>query len=488
MAGMREVLCWAPLVASMAWDLPVGAGSNVVLDWNRHFLDAIRRETTAPTLSTRNLAILNLSLHDAVNAVEQTYQSYLGGGPAPAGCRAATVALAAGHEAAVRLYPSLRAEADALFAAALETDPDDAARAASLAHGLLVARAMLEARANDGAETEVPYIPSDRPGQWRRTPPYFRPPLTPHWRYVRPFALPEVEAYVPRPPPALESPIYASDYNTVKALGALRSSIRTPEQSQVAVFWSDFSYTAMPPGHWVAMVVDLATDRGLALGPTARLLALLSAAEADAAIVCWEAKYRYNFWRPITAIRRGGEDGNPLTEADAGWESLLEAPSFPDHVSGHSTFAGANSEVLTGFFGTEAVAFTAASDELPGVKRSFTSFAQCADEIGMSRIHGGIHFPSANKEGQRAGRAIGRFVSAHWLLPVAALPRLVIDRLEAGQLRIRLHAVPGRRYAVEGTAEGRNWEELSVLTATHGGVEFNVDATLPWVLLRAVER
>jgi len=486
--SVRYVASLVGLAGGLMAETSLGAGNDVVLDWNRLFLDAIRRETTAPTLSTRNLALLNLSLHDAVNGVERNYQSYRYTAAAPAGCRASAAAMGAGYEAAVRLYPSLRAEANALLSAEIETEPDDAVRAASLAYGMAVTQAMIEDRANDGANTEIPYIPSAEPGEWRRTPPFFRPPLTPHWRYVRPFALPEIDAFVPPPPPALDSPVYAFDYNEVKSLGAGWSPVRTPEQTEIAVFWSDFSYTAMPPGHWVAIVVDLAAERAESLGNTARLMALLSLAEADAAIVCWEAKYRYNFWRPVTAIQRGDEDGNPLTEGDPVWASLLVAPNFPEYVSGHSTFAGANSEVLARFFGTDAIPFTAHSDSLPGVIRSFTSFSQCADEIGMSRIYGGIHFSSANWEGKRSGRAIGGYVSANWLLPLADLPRLLVVRPEAGQLRLCLHGVEGRRYAVQGTADWRSWHELTLVTAARGGAEFSVDTTLPWAFFRVAER
>jgi hypothetical protein len=162
---------------------------------------------------------------------------------------------------------------------------------------------------------------------------------------------------------------YAAAYNEVKALGSKTSTIRTAEQSQIAVFWSDFSYTATPPGHWHEIAATIARDRGLALAETARLFALISVAQADSAIVCWETKYRYNLWRPITAIRRGSEDGDDATEADPVWTHFLNSPPFPAYTSGHSTFSKSSAVVLTRFLGTDAVNFSARSDSLPGVCR-----------------------------------------------------------------------------------------------------------------------
>ena len=172
----------------------------------------------------------------------------------------------------------------------------------------------------------MPYIPSDAPGQWRRTPPLFRPPLTPHWRYVTPFAIPDAVRFRPPPPPPLESPAYAVALNEVKELGARSSTLRTPDETEVAIFWSDFSYTAMPPGHFHEVAMTIARNEGLTLAENARLFGLLGMAQADAAIVCWETKYHYNLWRPVTAIQRADEDENPATEADPAWAALLAAP------------------------------------------------------------------------------------------------------------------------------------------------------------------
>ncbi len=316
------------------------------------------------------------------------------------------------------IFPSFSARTESLYQNHRATLPNTFATTNGLLVGQDVARRFLEARNSDGTATTLPYIPKTTPGEWRRTPPFFRPPLDPHWRSLKVFAIPDVNSFLPPPPPILSSEEYAKDFNEVKVLGSKTSSVRTAEQTETAFFWSDFSYTAMPPGHWHEIAANIVENRQTPVMDTARLFALLSMAQADAAIVCWEAKYRYNFWRPITAIRRADEDGNPATEKDATWNSLLPSPNFPENSSGHSTFSKASAQVLTYFYGTDAVAFTAKSDALPKITRTFTSLSACANEIGMSRIYGGIHFQCANVEGKKCGGMIADYICEHFLLPV----------------------------------------------------------------------
>jgi hypothetical protein len=448
--------------------------ANVVLDWNAVMMSAIRLDNTGPTLSTRNLAILHLAIYDAVNAIERTHQPYaFRGEPAgPAWTEAA--AAAAGYEVLKVLYPGVRARADEVFALWRAGAPDDAATARGLAFGAEVARFTLDLRAGDGSATDVPYIPSEAPGQWRRTPPFFRPPLTPGWRYVRPFALPSIESFVPPPPPPLDSAAYARDLNEVRELGVRNSAVRTEEQGLIAVFWSDFSYTAMPPGHWHEIAAGIARGAGTDLASTARLMALLGLAQADAAIVCWEAKYRFNLWRPVTAIQRADEDGNPATERDAAWDHLLAAPPFPAYTSGHSTFSKASAEVLTRFYGTDALTFSAVSDSVPGVVRTYHSLAECADEVGMSRIYGGIHFGFDNRQGKASGARIARHVVDNWLLPLDRLPFVCVESPGPESTRVRIHGREGTRVVLEASADMRVWEPVSTHTAVLGGVGVTV--------------
>ena len=229
--------------------------------------------------------------------------------------------------------------------------------------------------------------------------------------------MPASAHFRPLGPPALDSARYADAYNEVKANGSVASAMRTPDQTQTALFWADGAGTETPPGHWNSIAQDVAAARGNTMAQNARLFALLNAAMADAAICAWEAKYQFNNWRPVTAIRNGTDDGNAATVADPLWTPLLVTPPFPDYVSGHSTFSAAAAGVLALFYGSDQVAFTARSDFLPGVTRSFTSFSDAASEAAMSRVYGGIHFRFASEDGMTAGGEISEWVFTHILQP-----------------------------------------------------------------------
>ena len=274
----------------------------------------------------------------------------------------------------------------------------------------------------------------------------------------------------PPGPPALNSARYAVDLNQVQQLGATNSTVRTPEQTQIARFWSDFSYTATPPGHWNGIASVIAESRGLSLLETARLFALLNITMADAGILCWDAKYTYDFWRPVTAIRAADTDGNPDTTPDPGWNSLLPAPPFPEYTSGHSTFSKAAAVILARFFGTDAIAFSISSDALPTVTRSYSSLSAAADECGISRIYGGIHFYFSNRDAKTAGSALAEYVLGNFLLPVSSLPQLNAVRVVGGDPQWLLHGVAGQRYVVEASRDLVHWSRVATNVATLNGV------------------
>jgi membrane-associated phospholipid phosphatase len=229
--------------------------------------------------------------------------------------------------------------------------------------------------------------------------------------------MPDVPAFRPPGPPELARARYAADYNEIKALGRAVGSTRTPEQALVALFWADGAGTETPPGHWNRIAQEVSAAFGNTLEEKARLFALLNLAMADAAICAWDAKYFFDFWRPVTAIRNGDLDGNPATDPDPGWSSFIVTPPFPDYISGHSTFSGAAAAILAQFYGTDNIPFTTGSDFLPGVRRSFESFSAAAAEAAVSRLYGGIHFRSANQDGLHAGLGAGQWAFAHFLQP-----------------------------------------------------------------------
>jgi len=256
-------------------------------------------------------------------------------------------------------------------------------------------------------------------------------------------------------------------------MGGKTSVARTPEQSQIATFWSDFSYTAMPPGHWHEIAATIARTQSNSLAANARLFALLSLAQVDAGIVCWEAKYRYNLWRPITAIRQADKDDNPATEKDEAWDHFLNSPPFPSYPSGHSMFSAASAEVLRYYYDTDAITFTATSDSLPGIYRTFNSLAACADEVGLSRIFGGIHYPFDNVDGKAAGKKIANYIMANFLLPNGALPAFRIEGEKDGILQIRMHGHANVVCTLEVSVDQANWRPLASAKAVMGGALAN---------------
>jgi hypothetical protein len=464
------------------------ARADVVLEWNDLMIDAIRTDNSGPTISTRNLALLHTAIYDAVNSVARTHQAYRFQADALENTSIPAAAAGAGHRIMQTLYPTLSSHATALLAAQVAALPDDDARVNGLALGEHVAGLILVERQNDGANTEVPYIPSNAPGQWQRTPPFFRPPHAPHWRHVRPFCIPEIDPFLPPSPPALDSAEYARDLEEVRMVGGVGSAMRSEEQSLIAVFWSDFSYTSMPPGHWHLIAADIARDRRNTLLENARLFALLSLAHADAAIVCWEAKYRHNLWRPVTAIRRADEDGNPDTTGDPDWNHFLDSPPFPAYTSGHSTFSHAGARVLGHFYGTDAITFAATSDSLPGVLRTYDSLTACADEVGMSRIYGGIHFQFDNLAGRESGTKLGNYVSANFLLPMDHLPFARLERASGGVALVRAHAQAGRLVELQSSSNLVDWTSVETRLAVSGGTVFEHEiADQPMQFYRLVQ-
>ncbi len=391
--------------------------ADVVTDWNAAALNAIRAERMPPPVASRSLAILHASIYDAVNAISRTHEEYLVPSRVPASALPEAAASAAAHAVLVTLFPAESGQFDALYTTSLSVIPEGPRKNAGIDWGDSVAKQILQSRLNDGASAVVPLPSGSGPGFWQPTPPAFASYLLPQWAFLKPFAIVSAAAHRPPPPPSLDSAAWGADYNEVKALGAATGSTRTADQEQIAFFWADGAGTETPPGHWNRIAREIATARGNSLDGNARLFALLNLAMADAAICAWDAKYAYDFWRPVTAIRNGDLDGNAATEPDTAWSSLIVTPPFPDYVSGHSTFSGAASVVLARFFGSDDIAFTTGSDFLPGVVRSFASFSAAAAEAGASRIYGGIHFRSANEAGLQTGRGIGEVIIDRELLP-----------------------------------------------------------------------
>lgn len=367
------------------------ASLECVLDWNQRCISGMRRDTLPPPVIARNLAALHLAMHrchvrkpDCSDAVASLVAFKMCAGLLPAQTPAFEPALNA-H------YPGPIPEEDRVFCDAL-TQP------------------LLEHFGGDRSSLHVTYLSRNNPGIWNRTAPFFREPELPHWPKVRPVLLLEAAQFRPKGPPALGSEEYARALNECKSLGGSNSTNRTEEQALIARFWSDFSYTETPVGHWNSIARAILSKRGETGRAAARLLSDLNVAMADASIACWDAKYHFDFWRPITAIRRADEDANPLTEPDADWKPYLNTPSHPEYVSGHSSYSGAAYRMLSLFLGTESVAFDISSDTLPETRRAYTNLKQCAKECGESRIFGGIHYRFSCEDGMDLGEKVAEWV------------------------------------------------------------------------------
>ncbi len=383
---------------------------DVVLRWNEVALDAIRAEKTSPPLAARHLAMMHAAVYDSVNTVYQTHRPYRVALKATEPVEPVAAAASAAHRILAELYPRQRRKLDDALDASLAPIKEGPARRRGVLLGRYVAGKVMEWRRDDGSARRGAHKGENRVGVWRPTPPKGAPALLPQWPEVKPFAARAVNTFRPVPPPSLTSNEYTKDFNEVKKLGHRNSRTRTADQTLIAWFWDDGAGTCTPPGHWNVIAQVVAKQQGNTLSENARLFALLNIALADAGIACWDCKYKFKLWRPITAIRQADRDDNPDTEAEAGWEPLLDTPPFPTYTSGHSTFSAAGATALAHFYGTDEVRFTVGSDGLPGHRRTYARFSEAADEAGRSRIYGGIHFECDNREGKAAGRALAAAV------------------------------------------------------------------------------
>jgi len=414
---MMKCQATAALVVASMLGIGAPASANIVTDWNTAALNAIRASGARPPNASRALAILHASIYDAIIGIDRGYEPYLVNSAVPRTASKEAAATVAAYEVLINLFPESSPAFDRLKRSLLATIRDHPQKTMGMQWGESVAHQILAARAADG--WNAPFAPPSGtgPGAWVPTPPDYEPYVLPQWGFVAPFTMPTSSYFRPQGPPALNSAKWAADYNEVKAYGAAVGSLRTPDQDQIALFWADDIGTETPGGHWNTIAATVSARRGNTLEETARLFALLNIAMADAGIAAWDAKYTYDFWRPITAIRNGDTDGNDATIADPSWTPFIRTPGFPEYVSGHSTFSAAASTILARFYGTDRIAFTVGSDALPGVTRSFTTFSQAAEEAMMSRIFGGIHYRSADEDGRECGLSIGEWTFAHYLEP-----------------------------------------------------------------------
>jgi hypothetical protein len=385
--------------------------NDAVMEWNQFALAATTTAGQGAVPQARTMAIVQVSVHDAVNGITGAHGTYLDTGAAPAGASPEAAAIAAAHEALVTLFPLQSAALDTSRAASLaalgltEDDP-------GIGWGENAAAGVLAVRSIDGAaQASFPYTApgAGSPGVWVAI--GTTPALLPGWGSVTPWVLRSGSQFRPDGPPALDSGRYARDYNEIQTIGSKTSSTRTFEQTETARFW-----LASPSAIWNAIARRMIDAHDLDLSDAAHVFALMYLAGADASIACWDAKYKFNFWRPQAAIQNGDSDGNDATAADGTWEPLFPTPPHPDYLSGHATNSSAMATALASVFGdAPGVPIVATSPTNAAYPREWATFSEGVDEVIDARIYSGIHFRTADEVGARVGGQVARFVIHHAL-------------------------------------------------------------------------
>jgi hypothetical protein len=385
------ILCPAP-----------GARADVVTDANTRAADVVSR-IPAPPVAVRTMAIVQVSVFEALNAITGRYPSQRAKLPPAPGASVDAAVAAATHAALGKLMPAQQAVIDADYQALLGPVPDGPGKAAGIAVGERAAAAILAMCADDGAIALDAYRPLTAPGVYVPT----VGPAVPHWGRRRPWVMTRGDHFRPGPPPALTSDTWTRDYNEIKAVGGRNSTRRTPEQTAIARFWE-----ATTPAVYWPIARSVAAAPGRDVTDNARLFALAAMAMDDALIAVYDAKYTYNFWRPVTAIRNGDLDGNDATERDAGWTPFIVTPMHPEYPCAHCIVSGALGGVLAAEIGAGPTpTLSSASPTAAGAVRTWTSVGDFVREVAEARIYDGVHYRYSTEVGSAMGQKIGELTA-----------------------------------------------------------------------------
>lgn len=375
------------------------ARADVVTDWNAATFGVMSAANVAGAPAARALAIVHVAMADAVNAVQNRYTRYAHKGALQPSASADAAASSAARSALLAMFPAQRDKIEAAHAAAIASVPNGPAKEAGMKVGEEAAAAVLADRATDDSSVPDTYRPITAPGVWVPT----TPPLTAQYARARPWGFDKPDRFRPGPPPELTSALYARDYNETKDFGGARSTQRTPAQTDAVKFWSQANLMLS----WHQAARQLAVARQMNLADCSRTFALVTLGIANTFIVDWDAKFHYNYWRPITAIRNGDQDNNPATERDAGWTPLNATPMHPEYPSQAAIIAGTASALLaqaTGDRSAGPLTFVDSAD--PKLTRTLAGLGPLAEEQRLVRIWGGIHFRNSLEVSERMGRAL----------------------------------------------------------------------------------
>jgi len=385
-----------------------GAHADIVTDANAKAADVVSRLPVAP-LTVRMMAVVQVSVFEAVNAITGRYPPQRAKlNPAPGASVEAAVA-AATRTALSKLMPAQQAAIDADYQALLASVPDGPAKAAGIALGEQAATAIVALCADDGMVAPDVYRPHAAAGAYVPT----VGPAVPHWGKRRPWVMPRGDHFRPGPPPALTSDTWARDYNEIKAVGSKNSTQRTPEQTAIAKFWE-----ATAPAVYWPVARSVAGMPGRDVTDNARLFAVAAMAMDDGLIAVFDAKYTYNLWRPVTAIRNGDLDGNNATDRDPGWTPFIDTPMHPEYPCAHCIVSGALGAVLEAEIGSGPTPrLSSASSTAGGAVRTWTSVGDFTKEVAQARIYDGVHYRTSTEVGSAMGKKIGE-------LAVKSLPKV----------------------------------------------------------------
>jgi hypothetical protein len=399
------------------------AGADVVTDWNDIANGAVAAGRPGP-IGIVDLALVQVAVHDAMQSYEHRFEPYYAEIRGAKGSKSAAAAAAA-HGVLVAFYPAQAATLDATYGTWLANNGLTGNSGISV--GEAVAARIVPLRRLDPNPLPAPFVGGTGIGQWRPTesflggpppgpPPSFAPMATPWMASFEPFTLTGPARFRAPPPPELTSDQYTRDYKEVKAKGALTGSTRTAAQTDIAYFWTDNFVVQM--NRAARALIDRRVPNS---GNRARLLALMNLAIADAVANAWDTKKHYYFWRPVTAIREGDNDGNPNTIGDPDWQSLVNNPNYPDYTSGANNVVGAATKMFELFFGRDDISFTITTNSPAAIKkeRTYPSFSAASQQCVLARILLGIHFRFADTEARRQGRAVAEYVFDHYLQPVS---------------------------------------------------------------------
>ena len=385
--------------------------ADVITDWNQNALEVLKVANIAGNPWSRAMAMVHTAMSDAVNSVQPRYTRYAAAAPGTPNASAEAAAVSAARHILIQLAPAQKSKIDELYTESLSRIPDGPAKGDGVTLGEQVAALIQADRAGDATNAPDTYRPITTPGVWVPT----QPPLFPQYAQAKPWGMQTADQFRPGPPPQLTSALYARDYNETKELGGTKSTKRTQQQTDAVRFWTQANFGPS----WNEAARQLSTWKKLSLAENARLFALLNMSIANTFITDWDAKFHYNFWRPVTAIRNGDMDNNDATERDAGWTPLNVTPMHPEYPSQASIQSGAAAGVLETVFGTGTVpAFTATDAVDARLQRSFTNIGQMAEEQRMVRIWGGVHFRNTLEVSDQMGRKIAAHVINTFMKPV----------------------------------------------------------------------